>query len=96
MHETGWASCLQRIRKHIDAALAQNVLHHEKAFPQSNTPAPMANFIGHFDCPRIVRDAGSSSVSLPGYNGSAAYSSHTQNFLGFVQLACLVILFRQF
>lgn len=42
----------------IDAALAQNVLHHDNAFFQSNTPKPdhVANYIGHFACPSIVRD----------------------------------------
>ena len=42
----------------------------------------------------------SSSVSSPGYNGNVESSSageyHAQNFLGFVQPACLVVLFRRF
>ena len=48
----------------------------------------------------VTRGAGSSSASLPGYNGNVASSSAgsitLENFLGFVQLACLVVLFRRF
>jgi hypothetical protein len=48
----------------------------------------------------VTCGAGSSSASSPGYNGnvesSSAGSNYAQNFLGFVQLACLVVLFRRF
>jgi hypothetical protein len=50
--------------------------------------------------PKQAAHARSSSASSPGFNGSAgssfAGSTTANNFLGFVQLACLVILFKRF
>jgi hypothetical protein len=47
-----------------------------------------------------MRDAGWSNGSSPGFNGNAAFLVHWEfypkKFLGFVQLACLVVLFRRF